>query len=786
LKKSRRLPGGFREVHDSSSHSLAKISIRGVVQGVGFRPFLYQLAHRHHLNGWVCNTSRDVRLEVEGGTEDIHAFLEDIRAQAPPLARIDEMSCRYEPPIGYDDFEIRVSVSQKGESQPISPDIATCPLCRTELFDPHDRRYRYPFINCTNCGPRLSIIRDIPYDRSHTTMEPFPMCPECRREYDDPMDRRFHAQPDCCARCGPRLEITDSRGKPMESGDPIAQSAAFLRAGRIVAMKGIGGFLLACDATSEEAVQRLRRRKRRLFKPFAVMMETLEAVNAACLISAQEEAALTSSISPVLLVRRREGTPLAQGIAPGLKYLGVMLPYSPIHHLLMKEAALPLVMTSGNLSEEPLAKDNDEAADRLGGIADYFLLHNRGIHARCDDSVALVERGEVRVIRRARGYAPHPVHLPFEAQEILACGAELKNTFCITRDRYAFLSQHIGDMENLETLRHFEAMLVLYRRLFRLDPRIVAHDMHPEYLSTKFARELKERDGSYRLVPVQHHHAHIISCLVENGLAPPALGVAFDGTGYGPDHTIWGGEFLLAHYHRATRLAHLECVPMPGGEAAIKQPCRMAISYLLALLGEKALERGLPFMGSMDRIELALIRQQITKRINAPLTSSAGRLFDAVSALLGIRGRSEYEAQAAIELEMAAPEMEQGEDVYPMDVDDQGGTRVIRLKRLFSEILDDLERGVSRAEISLRFHRSVAHLISRVCLVLSRETGLKRVALSGGVFQNRLLFRLTAAALERAGLEVALHREVPCNDGGLSLGQAVIAHFIVADKEDAR
>jgi hydrogenase maturation protein HypF len=755
----------------------ARIRVRGVVQGVGFRPFVYQLALSHGLGGWVCNTSEDVRIEVEGPSPGVHGFIARLRSDAPPLARIEEIHWESAEPQGYGVFQIRESLSEEGRYQRISPDIATCEPCLEEILEPTARRYRYPFTNCTNCGPRLTIIRDIPYDRPKTTMHPFRMCPDCQREYDDPLDRRFHAQPNCCPRCGPVLELADREGRVIATDDPLALAAESLRAGKILALKGIGGFLLACDATGEAAVQELRRRKRRPFKPLALMMRDLEAIRAACFVSPQEEALLTSSKAPIVLLRRCRADAVAPGVSPNLRDLGVMLPYTPLHHLLMREVGIPLVMTSGNLSEEPIVRDNGEALEKLSPIADLFLLHNRDIYARCDDSVTFVEDGQPRVVRRARGYAPDPVLLPFDTAQVLACGGEIKNTFCITKDRYAFLSQHIGDMENLETLGHFEIMLDLYRKLFRLDPGIVAHDMHPDYLATRYARELKEKDDGLILVPVQHHHAHIVSCMVENGTEPPVLGVAFDGTGYGDDGAIWGSEFLLADYPGATRLGHLEYVPLPGGDAAVRRPYRMAISYLLTLLGEHSLSPDLAFLQDVKEEEVALIRTQIRKGINAPMTSSAGRLFDGVSALIGIRGRIDYEAQAAVELETAAGDAVHDGRLYPYDIVLREGKREIRLGDLFSAVLQDLRDGVSRREISVRFHHSVAAMISAMCRILSRETGIRRVALSGGVFQNRLLLGLTRTYLERERLEVVTHREIPTNDGGISLGQAVIAHF---------
>jgi hydrogenase maturation protein HypF len=777
--KSNEAEEGEGKMHHESDQRAVRISIQGIVQGVGFRPFVYQLASRHNLKGWVCNTSRDVKIEAEGSADAVGEFLIRLKTEAPPRSRIDAMEHEDTKPAGYTTFEIRKSIREEGQYQLVSPDIATCEPCRTELFDPDDRRYGYPFINCTNCGPRLTIIKDIPYDRPMTTMAPFKMCPDCQREDDDPMNRRFHAQPNCCPRCGPHVEILDQGGNSIASGNPIVDSARFLTDGKIVAIKGIGGFLLACDATDEEAVKRLRHRKRRTFKPFAVMVQNLETARQVCSLSPEEADLIASPKAPIVLLRLRTSGIIAPSVAPNLRYLGLMLPYTPLHHLLMKEAGRPLVMTSGNLSEEPIVGDNDEALERLSAIADAFLVHNRDIYARCDDSVAMVEGGEVCLLRRARGYAPDPLSLHFKAREVLACGAEYKNTFCMTKDRYAFLSQHVGDMDNLETLSHFEKMLDLYKKLFRLNPRIVACDKHPDYLASRYAREVQEKDGSIHLVPVQHHHAHIVSCMVENAVTSPVLGVALDGTGYGDDGAIWGSEFLLADYHRFSRLAHFEYLPLPGGDGAVKRPYRIAVSYLYSLLGEEALNRDWSFLREIDPFEVRLLKDQIDKRINAPLTSSAGRLFDAVSALLGIRKEIDYEGQAAVELEMAGTGADLDGSHYFFRIDNQDGMRVVRLRDLFEGVISDLLSGVPKAVISVKFHHTLARVIGTVCRLLADDHRIKRVAVSGGVFQNRMLLNLTKTRLREEGLEVITHKHVPCNDGCISLGQAVVANFLV-------
>jgi len=756
-----------------------RISARGVVQGVGFRPFVYQLATKHNLKGWVCNTSEDVKIEIQGESKDLKLFLSELQNSAPPLAHIENVSVTYHSPTDYTSFEIRHSITEEGKYQLVSPDIATCPECLREIFSPEDRRYHYPFTNCTNCGPRFTIIEDIPYDRPKTTMSSFIMCPDCQAEYDNPLDRRFHAQPNACPKCGPRLELLDTRGNNVETSDVIASASQLLKDGKILAIKGLGGFLLACDATSEKAVKLLRQRKRRPFKPLAIMVADMEEARRHCYISEAEEQLLTSAQSPIVLMPWKPESTVCPAVAPNLKYLGVMLPYTPLHHILLREVGLPLVMTSGNISEEPIAKDNDEAIRRLSGIADYFLVHNRDIYARYDDSVTVIERDEAQLTRRARSYAPYPIKLSFTAKQVLGCGAEEKNNFCLTKDNYAFVSQHIGDMENLETLEHFQNTLALYKKLFRIEPEIAAYDLHPEYLSTKYALELGNQFSHLKLVPVQHHHAHIASCMVDNKVKSPVIGVALDGTGYGSDGRIWGGEFLVADYKGFQRMGHLEYLPLPGGAAAIKRPYRTAIGYLLTLLGDDSTNPKLAFLKQVDAVEIELIKRQIQTGLNSPLASSMGRLFDTVSALLGIRGEIDYEGQAAVELEMAAYDAvdKVGNDSYPYSIIEHDGTNIIQLKELLSAIVGDLYNGVSKATISARFHNTVARMICEMCQLIAKSTGINQVALSGGVFQNRLLLRKVVPLLEPADFSVLTHKQVPCNDGGISLGQAVIANF---------
>jgi hydrogenase maturation protein HypF len=755
---------------------LKKIHVTGVVQGVGFRPFVYQLAHSQGLTGWVLNTSAGVDIEVEGPPEALLRFLGDLETQAPPLAHIESVRASDHPPNGYRQFEIRHSVALERQYQLISPDIATCQECVAELLDPQDRRYRYPFTNCTNCGPRFTIIEDIPYDRPLTTMRDFVMCPQCQAEYENPLDRRFHAQPNACPLCGPQLSLLAADGSRIGATDEIFAAVQLLQQGKILAIKGLGGFHLACDATSGEAVRRLRERKRRPAKPMAVMMANLDQIAAHCVVSHEEEELLTSPQCPIVLLPWRKASTISPLVAPGNHYLGAMLPYTPLHHVLLREMSRPLVMTSGNLSEEPIAIENEEALLGLAGIADDFLVHNRNIYARYDDSVWMVVEGSPQPLRRSRGYAPFPIHLPFKSRQVLACGTELKNTFCATKDEYAFVSQHIGDMENLETLEHFESTVELYKRLFRLDPEIVAYDKHPEYLATKYALSLR---SPAQLVPVQHHHAHIVSCMVDNRVQEPVIGVALDGTGYGIDGHIWGGEFLVVDYRGFQRVGYLQYVPLPGGEAAIRRPYRMAVGHLYSLLGGAGLELALPYLGDVDANELEIIRWQIDRGINTPLTSSCGRLFDAVSALLGFRGEASYEGQAAVQLEMMACDVHDGAS-YPFAIVESDGAQVVHLTEMWGGLLDDLEAKVPSGTVAVRFHNTVADMIGRICGAVSQETGLRQVALSGGCFQNRLLLTKTTRVLREAGFDVLIHGQVPCNDGGVSLGQAVIANAKVA------
>jgi hydrogenase maturation protein HypF len=767
------------------------VHIKGIVQGVGFRPFVYNLATRHELKGWVKNTSAGVDIEVDGDRETLDLFLRQLRDEAPPLSRIDEFSVSFHAANGFSSFEIHHSDSVEGEFQPISPDVSICPDCLHELFDPSDRRYRYPFINCTNCGPRFTIIQDIPYDRPKTTMSVFPMCPDCEREYQDPLDRRFHAQPVACPVCGPHVWLEErmkvAGQKSQVHDDAILETQRLLKEGKIIAIKGLGGFHLACDATNAQAVTELRNRKLRVDKPFAIMMPGIETVEKHCHINDSERELLLSAARPIVLLKRKPESNIVREVAPNQDWVGVMLPYTPLHYLLFADSKFSaLVMTSGNLSEEPIATGNDEARERLSKLADAFLMHNRDIHIRCDDSVvrvfddsrksqivnrklapSLVE-GSIYPIRRSRGYSPFPVKLPFEAPQLLAAGSELKNTFCITNRNYAFLSHHIGDMENYETLRSYEHGVQHFEKLFRVTPEAIAYDLHPNYLATRYALE-RAMVENIHVIGVQHHHAHIAACMAEHGLegTRPVIGVAFDGTGYGEDGAIWGGEILVADYKAFQRRFYLEYFPLPGGDAAIKRPARTALALLWSL-GMEWGERLNP-VAEFPEKDINLLKAQLEKKINTPITSSMGRLFDAAASLAGVRQQVNYEGQAAIEFEALADPAEA--EKYPFELDgDQ-----VRVRGVVEKLIRDVEAEVPVAKISTRFHNGLAEAVLEICVKIKSETGLNEVALSGGVWQNITLLGRTLSLLKKDGFRVYLHREVPPNDGGLSLGQAVIA-----------
>jgi hydrogenase maturation protein HypF len=750
------------------------VRVEGVVQGVGFRPFVYSLATGLGLGGLVGNDADGVFAEIEGTAAAVAEFLDRLERDAPPLARVDGVRSWAVTPTGTAAFTIVASLLSEVAGGPrralVSPDTATCADCLRELADPADRRFGYPFINCTNCGPRFTIVRDVPYDRARTTMSPFTMCAACAAEYRDPANRRFHAEPTCCPACGPTLTLTSPDGTSLAgeadvaAGAVLAEAAARLRDGQILAIKGLGGYHLATAADDEKAVAALRARKHREDKPFAVMAADVAAARELAEVDDPAERLLTSPRRPIVLLPCRPGAPVAEAVAPGNRQLGVMLPYTPLHHLLLRAVGGPIVLTSGNVSDEPIAYQDADAFGRLSGIADGFLAHDRAIHIRTDDSVSRPFLNKETVLRRSRGYAPEPVRVRVRFRRpVLAVGAELKNTFCLAQDDQVIVSQHIGDLENAETLRSFTEGIEHVGRLFGIEPAVVAHDRHPEYLSTKYALEREGVD----LIGVQHHHAHIASCLADNGEAGPVIGVAFDGTGYGLDGTIWGGEFLIAGLAGFERAGHLAPVPLPGGAAAIRQPWRMAAAYL----GPGGPDANLD-VARRHEGQWAAVLSMARSGVNSPLTSSAGRLFDAVSALLGVRDTINYEGQAAVELEQLADPAEKVS--YRAEVSGDAPFQVAGAD-LVHAAAQDLARGVERPVIAARFHHGVAQLIEDGCRVARDQTGLGTVALSGGVFQNLLLLTEAAGRLEAAGFRVLTHAQVPCNDGGISLGQAVIA-----------
>jgi hydrogenase maturation protein HypF len=748
-----------------------RIRVSGLVQGVGFRPFVYRLATEVGLAGSVMNTASGVVIEAEGASDNLTAFLSRLRTDAPPLSQILNVAVVALPCIEDRGFTIIESKKDEPVHTLIPPDIATCGDCLREMLDPADRRFHYPFINCTNCGPRFTIVRTIPYDRPSTSMAKFSMCAACQAEYDDPDSRRFHAQPNACWHCGPKLELWNHAGNPIPASDPIAETIALLRAGYIVAIKGIGGFHLAADALNATAIGLLRERKHRAEKPLAVMVPDLETAEDFCELSPAEHEALESCQRPIVLLEKKEPCAIPEQVAPGNRELGVFLPYTPLHHLLFAEGGFKaLVMTSGNASEEPIAIDNTDALTRLRGLADFVLVHNRDILQRCDDSVVRVAGNRMHQLRRSRGFVPAPIFTYEELPSILAVGGELKNTICVTQGKQAFLSQHIGDLENLASLNFFEETIGHFEQILEIDPKIVAYDLHPDYLSTKWALDQRDR----ALVGVQHHHAHIASCMAENHLDGAVIGFALDGTGYGTDGHIWGGEVLIASYKEFTRAAHLDFVPMPGGAAAIREPWRMAISYLARYFGSDFRKMGLPFLDQVDAKRIDLVTRMIERRVNSPLTSSCGRLFDAVASIAGIRQNVNYEGQAAIELEMAAHSLTE-KAAYSFEIESHQNALIIGTGTMFDALTGDVRSGAPASIISARFHHGLVDVLARTAQILRERTGLNRVCASGGTFNNRLLTQRLVEMLQDDGFEVFTQSLVPCGDGGLSLGQAMIA-----------
>ena len=777
-----------------------RITVTGIVQGVGFRPYVYRLATECGLTGSVHNDGRGVEIDVQG--ERAGEFVRRLPIEAPPLVLITDIRTEECPPFAATDFRIEASDSAAVTSAMIPADAATCEDCLRELLDPTDRRHRYPFINCTNCGPRYTITRSIPYDRPFTSMNIFPMCERCAAEYHDPSHRRFHAQPNACADCGPQLLWR--RNAQLHGEDVDLEGDAALRAAlrdlceeRIVALRGLGGYHLAADARSERAVHLLRLRKHRYEKPLAVMLRDLDAARLLCEISDEEAALLTSAQRPVVILRQKAGNGIAPSVSLDNPTLGVLLPYTPLHHLLLQGECDALVMTSGNMSEEPICTDIDDAEHRLAQIADGFLHHNRDILQRCDDSVFRVIAGEARPVRRARGYVPRPVLLRADAPPVIAVGAELKNALCVTKGRAAFLSQHIGDLENLETLGFFEETLAHLLKIYAIEPRAIAHDLHPDYLGTQWARGRLGGSAAGRFADlprfaVQHHHAHLASCLAEHGLADPSIGIILDGTGYGTDGSIWGGEFLVGNAAGFTRAGHFAQLPMPGGERAAREPWRMAFAAMHALHGAKAAEAFPEWTSrrSTQEIDAALFSLETGE--NAPVTSSCGRLFDAVASLAGLSDIAHFEAQAAIALEFAAGD--RSLPAYPFSIDGAArGTEaapsahgntdsledmpiVLSFLPAIQEIIHDMRIGKSAVEISARFHAAIVEGCTAVVDRIAVSTGLRTVALSGGSFQNALLLRGVQNTLRQKQYTVLTHTQTPSNDGGIALGQAVIAH----------
>ncbi|WP_327319777.1 carbamoyltransferase HypF [Streptomyces sp. NBC_01235] len=769
-----------------------RVTVRGVVQGVGFRPYLYGLATELALAGHVTNTAEGVVVEVEGAASAVAGFCDRIAAQAPPLARVESVHHQEMPPVGGTAFTILASRTDGPARTLVSPDSATCADCLAELADPADRRYRHPFVNCTHCGPRFTIVTDVPYDRANTTMAGFAMCPDCAREYEDPADRRFHAQPVACPACGPRLRLLVAQRsglRSVEEADPVTEARTLLSRGAILAVKGLGGYHLACDATNRSAVALLRRRKARGDKPFAVMARTADDVRHLVRLSPEERNLLEGRARPVVLMRRRPHPSYATGdsgpaeaVAPGSPDLGVMLPYTPLHHLLLGLPGDPdgpplLVMTSGNVSGEPIVTDDTEALERLAHLADAWLTHDRPIHVPCDDSVVRVCDGEPLVIRRSRGYAPLPVSLPLPVRPALAVGGDLKNAFCLGAGRRAWLSAHIGDMDDVGTQRAFEQAVAQLESITGVRPESLVSDRHPGYRSARWA----DRNAAHRpVVRVQHHHAHVAAAMAEHGLdgTRPVIGVAFDGTGHGDDRAVWGGEFLLADYDRFTRFGHLAYVPLPGGDAAVRRPYRMALTHLRA--AGIGWSDDLACTAACPPDELRLLERQLERGLNCVPTSSMGRLFDAVSSLAGVCHRAGYEAQAAVELEGAAlraPAEDTTAYAFAVHASEENGGGVVRADPapVLAAIVGDLRAGIEPALVAARFHRGVTGLVHRICARARERYGLDTVALTGGVFANTLLSSACAATLREDGFTVLRHRLVPPNDGGLALGQLMVA-----------
>ena len=738
-----------------------EIHIKGLVQGVGFRPFIYRLANQFKVTGWVDNRNDGVFIHAQGNDEDVTGFIDAIEPSAPPAASIEQINVKNIKPGKYNIFEIVKSKDTSEEITEISPDIAVCDDC---LYDLKNQKHRidYPLINCTNCGPRFTIVRDLPYDRDKTTMQPFEMCDDCKKEYTDIGDRRFHAQPIACNKCGPEYFMLSHEEKISGLEKILNLTAETIDKGEIAAIKGMGGYFIACDALNDVAVERLRNAKVREGKPFAVMFSGIDAAKKYTFINKEEQNLLQSWRSPIVLLKTKKE--LAPAVSEGFPTTGAMLPYMPFHHLLFEKLKTPvIVLTSGNISDEPIIIDDEQAVDKLSGIAEVIVTYNRDIHNRVDDSVAFSANDKPRLVRRSRGYAPAPVNLNCDVDGIIGAGAELNNCFCVGKGRQAFLSQHTGDLKNLETLEFYEESLKRYKHIFRIEPKAVVCDLHPDYLSTKYAK-----DSKLKLFKIQHHHAHIVSCMAEHGIDEKVIGVAFDGTGLGTDRNIWGSEFFIADCKYYERIAHFNYLPLPGGDKVIKHPWRTAVAALYQAYGNSLLELPLPFMQKLEKDKLHALLTQVRKGINSPLGCSAGRLFDAVAAITNICTETTFHAEAPMRLEAA---IKPGvKDRYEADF-----TEVISVIPVIQQVVEDITAGKTTGEISAKFHNTIIDIIVRVSQILSAETGIKKIVLSGGTFQNRYLLENTENKLYHAGFDVFSHQKVPSNDAGIALGQLMIA-----------
>lgn len=750
------------------------ITIHGIVQGVGFRPYIHKLVQDNNLKGWICNSNQGVELEIEGEENDVKNFLEVLQINPPPLAKIEGIKIKKLPLIGLKDFKI---IKNTTNNEPpialIPPDISVCDNCLKELNNPSDRRYCYPFINCTNCGPRFTIIKDIPYERDETTMKDFTMCENCNAEYSDMTNRRYHAQPNACSVCGPQVSLYQKK-RIISVNNPFIEVQRRLKSGQIGAIKGLGGFHLTCDAKNNSAVSRLREIKLRDQKPFAVMVKNIDSIKIFCHVSRDAEKILKSKERPILLLKKKKNDYLSESIAPGNNYFGVMLPYTPVHYLLFKDADFVLVMTSANFIDEPIIHQNQEAFEKLAEKVDFLLVHNRSIYNRCDDSVIKYSPNQPIFIRRSRGYAPYPIILSKKVRQIFAAGPEDKNTVCFTRDKHAFPSQHLGDLKNQKSFNAYQEAINRIIHVFQFNPELIACDLHPDYLSTVYA-ENTSREKELPLLKVQHHHAHIASCMAENNLDEEVIGVAFDGSGLGEDGNIWGGEFLISDIKTYKRVGHLKYKPMPGGEQVIHQPWRMAYSYLYSYFGEDILKQNLPFIKINKAKKLNLLIQMINKNINSPITSSCGRLFDAVASLIGLREEVNFEGQAAIELESICQPKYKGNYSYNI-IQKPESEYIVDTEEMFYQIINDLKNNKDRNEIATLFHNTVAEIILSMCVKIRERYGINKVVFSGGVFQNSFLLTQTLKRMRRQNFAVFLHKKMPPNDACISLGQAVIGN----------